>query len=233
MIFHDLNFDDNGQTCYHIVCYRGNFDCLVALLNYERMCLKKVMYDQLGKEKSRYRMKTMDIKQGELDRTIQHDADTIRRHQEFELRLVGLLEQYVFDVLKRYRDILTLQDEKHKRNPIHYAAMAKGTNSLKTLEAILDIDVDQVPGFGQFFDLFTQLQCFELAEETFDPRRSANVLLEFKQLMRPSEFNLICREFKVKAKLLLKEVLNQQDKNYQSPLHIASYFGVFKVSSLL
>jgi ankyrin repeat protein len=44
------------------------------------MCLKKVMYDQLGKEKSRYRMKTMDIKQGELDRTIQHDAETIRRH---------------------------------------------------------------------------------------------------------------------------------------------------------
>lgn len=70
MIFHDLNFDENGQTCYHIVCYRGNLDCLVALLNYERMCLKKVMYDQLGKEKSRYRMKTMDIKQGELDRTI-------------------------------------------------------------------------------------------------------------------------------------------------------------------
>ena len=180
MIFHDLNFDDNGRTCYHIVCYRGNYDCLVALLNYERMCLKKVMYDQLCKEKSRYRMKTMDIKNGELDRTIQHDADTIRRHQEFELRLVGLLEQYVFDVLKRYRDILTLQDEKHRRNPIHYGAMAKGTNSLKTLEAILDIDVDHVPGFDSFYDLFTQLQCFEMAEETFDPRRSANVLSEFK-----------------------------------------------------
>lgn len=42
---------------------------------------------------------------------------------------------------------MTLQDEKFKRNPIHYAAMAKGTNSLKTLEAILDIDIDKVPGF--------------------------------------------------------------------------------------
>ncbi len=92
MIFHDLNFDNHSQTLYHIICYRGNYDCLVALLNYERICLKKVMYDQLGKEKSRYRMKTMDIKHGELDRTIQHDADTIRRHQEFELGLVGLLE---------------------------------------------------------------------------------------------------------------------------------------------
>lgn len=86
--------------------------------------------------------------------------------------------------------------------------MAKGTNSLKTLEAILDIDIDRVPGFNSFFDLFTQLQGFELAEETFDPRRSANVLNEFKQLMRPNEFNFICKEFKHKAKLLLKEVLN-------------------------
>lgn len=58
-----------------------------------------------------------------------------------------MFEQYVYDVLKRYRDILTCQDEKFKRNPIHYAAMAKGTNSLKTLEAILDIDIDRVPGF--------------------------------------------------------------------------------------
>lgn len=80
MIFHEVNVDNFGQSCYHIICFRGNYDCLVALLNYERMCLKKVMYDQLCKEKSKYRMKSMDIKLGELDKTIQHDADTIRRH---------------------------------------------------------------------------------------------------------------------------------------------------------
>lgn len=65
---------------------------------------------------------------------------------------MGLFEQYVYDVLKRYRDILTLQDGKYKRNPIHYAAMAKGTNSLKTLEAMLDIDIDSVAGFNVFYD---------------------------------------------------------------------------------
>jgi len=32
---------------------------------------------------------------------------------------------------------------------------------------------------------------------------------------------------------LLKEVLNQQDVNMQSPLHVSSYFGVFKVSNVL
>jgi len=38
------------------------------------------MYDQLQKEKSLYRIKSMDVKNGELDPTIQHDADTIKRH---------------------------------------------------------------------------------------------------------------------------------------------------------
>jgi len=35
--------------------------------------------------------------------------------------------------------------------------MSKFTNSIKTLEAILDIDIDNLPGFKQFYDLFTQL----------------------------------------------------------------------------
>jgi hypothetical protein len=33
--------------------------------------------------------------------------------------------------------------------------MSKFTNSIKTLDAILDIDMDTLPGFNQFYDLFT------------------------------------------------------------------------------
>lgn len=120
-----------------------------------------------------------------------------------------------------------------KRNPIHYAAMSKFTNSFKTMEAILDIEMDQVPGFESFLDLYFQLQCFEVAEETFDPRRSANVLSDYKKLVKPAEWNIIAKEFKHQATILLKEVLNQQDANYQSPLHVASYFGDFKASRLI
>lgn len=45
-----------------------------------------------------------------------------------------------------------------KRNPLHYAAMSKFTKSLKTLESILDIQIDKVPGYDEFLKLYFQLQ---------------------------------------------------------------------------
>ena len=61
-IFHEINTDNDGLNCYHILGYKGNLETLTSLLCFERMNLKKVMHDQLQKEKARYRMKTMDIK---------------------------------------------------------------------------------------------------------------------------------------------------------------------------
>ena len=80
-------------------------------------------------------------------KTVQHDADTIKRHREFDLRLVSLLEQYACDIIGRYREILTRQDTLSRRNPIHFAAMNKYTKCNKTLEALLKIDIDEVEGF--------------------------------------------------------------------------------------
>ena len=76
------------------------------MLNFERICLKKVLYDQLQKEKNHYRIRASDVKHGELIKTVQHDADTIKRHKEFDLRLFNVFEQYACDIIKRYREIL-------------------------------------------------------------------------------------------------------------------------------
>ena len=72
----------------------------------------------------------------------------------------------------------------------------------------LDIDIDKVPGFDSFLRLFFQLQGFESADQSFDPRRSNNILKDFKELISESDYNSVVRDFKTQAKLLLKEVLN-------------------------
>ena len=58
----------------------------------ERVYLKKTIFDQLYREKIKYRFKNMDIKQGKLVSTVFHDAETIKRHEEFNIRVQNLFE---------------------------------------------------------------------------------------------------------------------------------------------
>ena len=100
--------DNGGRNLYHLLCYKGNFESLTQILNIERVYLKKTLFDQLYREKQRYRFKNMDIKHGELVSTVFHDADTVKRHEEFNIRVQALLETYARDLLVRMRQALSL-----------------------------------------------------------------------------------------------------------------------------
>lgn len=64
----------------------------------------------------------------------------------------------------------------------------------------------------------------------FDPRKTAHVVSEFQHLLSHEQFKKICNSFKRKMNSLIKQSLSQQDVNNHTPLHIASYFGDFKIS---
>ena len=98
-----MNVDNEGRNCYHSLCYRGNYEVVTTLLNIERSYLKKTLMEQLIQEKHRYRLKNMDIKHGHLASSIYHDSDTIKRHEEFNIRVFNLFEQYTRDVLDLIR----------------------------------------------------------------------------------------------------------------------------------
>jgi hypothetical protein len=152
----------------------------------------------------------MDIKHGHLVSTVFHDADTVKRHEEFNIRIQSLFEQYARDLLMRLRQVLTQQDQPFRRNPIHYGAMSKYTKCFKTIEALLNIDMEEDPeNYDEFLKLFFELQLLETSEERkFDPRKYHNILSEFKHLMSPMEYGAIVKDFKTQIKYLLKEVLD-------------------------
>jgi hypothetical protein len=77
---------------FHLLGYKGNYECLIQILNIERVYLKKTLFDQLYREKQRYRFKNMDIKHGHLVSTVFHDAETVKRHEEFNIRVQSLFE---------------------------------------------------------------------------------------------------------------------------------------------
>jgi hypothetical protein len=66
VIHEELNVDVEDRSAYHSLCYRGNYDVMIILLNIERVYLKKTLYDQLIADKNKFRFKNMDIKHGHL-----------------------------------------------------------------------------------------------------------------------------------------------------------------------
>ncbi len=41
----ELNIDNLGRSLFHIALYKGNYECLISILNIERIYLKKTLFD--------------------------------------------------------------------------------------------------------------------------------------------------------------------------------------------
>lgn len=107
VIKQEINIDNMARNCYHNMCFKGNYECMVVLLNIERVYLKKLLFDQLLQLKNDFKFKNMDIKHGKLASSVFHDPESVKRHEDFNIRVYNLFEQYAKDIENRYRQILT------------------------------------------------------------------------------------------------------------------------------
>ena len=51
VIHREVNVDNEGRHLYHYLLFKGNYDCLISILNIERVYLKKTLFDQLYRDK--------------------------------------------------------------------------------------------------------------------------------------------------------------------------------------
>ena len=135
------------------MAYCGNYSSLVMHLNYDRVCIKKVYGDKLTQLKQSFGLKNLDIKHGSLVSTVFHNMETVRRHQDFNLRCSELFRQYANHIVQQYRSILNAPD-RHARNPLHYCAMSKFTTCYKLMQALLTINIDHAPDYEEFLQLY-------------------------------------------------------------------------------
>lgn len=45
VIHQELNVCNAGRTMFHLLAYKGNYECLIQVLNIERVYLKKTLFD--------------------------------------------------------------------------------------------------------------------------------------------------------------------------------------------
>lgn len=141
--------------------------------------------------------------------TVYHDAATVKRHFDFNIAATQLFERYSQHIIGRYKEILTSQD-KHMRSPLHYAAMSKFTLCFKSLQALLEININSEPEYSFFEHLYFEIAALDRPDKTtpMDPRKSANLIAEFEHLLDPKEFKRINKQFKSEISKMVKEALD-------------------------
>ena len=45
VIHQEWNVDNAGRNMFHLLCYKGNYESLIQILNIERVYLKKTLFD--------------------------------------------------------------------------------------------------------------------------------------------------------------------------------------------
>jgi hypothetical protein len=91
--------------------------------------------------------------------------------------------------------------------------MSKYTLCFKSLQALLDININSEPEYSFFEQLYFEIAALDRPDHTtpMDPRKSANLIAEFEHLLEPKEFKKISKNFKQEVSEMIKEALAQQD----------------------
>lgn len=179
---------------------------------------EKLHYDILNMKRT-YGFKNIDVKQGKLIKSGYINKRVQSSFIDFIASIESLAINTYQDYLHFYRQVLTQQDA-DGRNPLHFSTFEK------LIMSLLNFGIDNDEDFDVFNYDCQQLKFLEHESiKNLDPRKHFDVLSEFKHFLAPATYKKIYKNYLKEKKELIKEVLNTQDINDQTPLHIVSRRG--------
>ena len=227
--------DQNSQNTWHILGYRGHPKLSGLLLNYIRYRLKMEFLEKIDEIKAKSGFSNLDIVKGKLSRAVRLNEENITKFKNLQTEVRELAEEIINNFFSEIMEGLKAQDN-DQQIPFHLAAMSKFSLCHKFIHQILDFDFFKLDDtWTNFVNLFLELQTLETKIERMnqDPRKCLRFERELISLLGENIINELSEYFKEKKKKIMSELINTQDSNGDSILHISSFHGDFKIVARL
>jgi len=227
--------DKNNQNTWHILAYRGHHILSGLLLNYIRYKKKMEILKLIDKEKENSGFSNLDIVKGKLSRAVRLNEENLEKFNNLQEKIKNLAEKLINDFFGEIMEGLKCQD-KNEQTPFHLAAMSKFPLCHKFIYQILDFDFFKLDdSWTNFLNLFLELQRLETKAERMnqDPRKCLRLERELIALLGENYLKSLNKQFKDTKRELMRELINMQDNNGDSILHISEFHGDFKIVSRL
>jgi ankyrin repeat protein len=211
--------DLKQRNCFHFLCFKREYSTLMTIQNFIINKYKEKLHLDIVKAKRTYGLKNIDVKNGELVKSGYISKKIHNNFKDFIAAIESLAINTYEDYVQFYRNVLAQQDA-DGRNPLHFSAFEK------LIVALLTFGINNDEGFDEFSEDCQQLRFLEHDSiKQLDPRKHFSELNEFKQLLDPKVYGRILKGYNKGRKNLIKEIVNTQDINDQTPLHIVSRRG--------
>ena len=229
----DQNYlDENHQNTWHFICYKGHWKILNILLNFITFKIKSKYLNLIDLTKKNFNFSKLDINKGKLSKAIHITNEILKNFNEFQKKIIEICENMIKEFFNEMKNGLLIKD-KEGQTPFHLNAMSKFSLCQKVLNEILDFDFFNLKkeNFEEFLKLFFEIQKLEVKKERLnnDPRKIFRLEKEINFLLGENFINDLKKKFNIEKKNFFKDLINTQDNNGNSILHISSFFGDFHI----
>ncbi|KAM3136330.1 hypothetical protein pb186bvf_011629 [Paramecium bursaria] len=216
----------SGINVFHICCYRGHLECVQIIYHYLRHKSNMEYTEKLKQSQRKYSFKKSDVQLGQLLSSDKHLKQTQQRFAQFQKEVHEYYTQFLEQLRFYYQKSVSIQDQ-FMKNPVHYASLSKYTKCLQTSKFLLLYRL-QLPEWDFFLSLFQEVQLLDFSsDKKVDPRQYVHLNDQCQNFLEKHIQEQMVYNFYKSIKELQKELVNQQDQDGYSPMHIASFSGDF------
>eukprot|EP00825_Cyclidium_porcatum_P019598 TRINITY_DN2230_c0_g1_i3.p1 TRINITY_DN2230_c0_g1~~TRINITY_DN2230_c0_g1_i3.p1 ORF type:complete len:744 (-),score=143.38 TRINITY_DN2230_c0_g1_i3:71-2302(-) len=222
----------SNKNCFHITCYKGHLESVEIIINHEKLLQFMDLMQELKSLMKKYNIKKTDVNKGQLICSDKHVAKVQANFQIFQEAISQLTIKFLKTQVENFLQSLATIDE-HNRNPLHYAALDKYTKSILTIKYLLNYEL-QMTNIDKFVQLYNEVQLLETnKEKRQDPRQYLDAFKYCEHFLLPDNYKEIMSNFREEFLKARSQIINAQDSEGYSTLHLASYNGAFKTVQYL